>query len=480
MHPTKIDDAENTRQAAIDFPGAARQVRAKIMRASAVLASVSLLLVSQSAVHAQQVRTGADAFGSWEDDAPGVRRHIEPGDLPPPNNSGDPEEPDFERMPNVVEAPQGVMPDVPEGFAVQVFATGLKEPRVIRLAPNGDVFVAESGSGRVLVFPAGSAGNTPAEPTVFAENLEQPYGIVFHPQSEPQHVYVGAANQVVRFPYRDGDREATGPAEVVIADIPTERHWTRDLEVSPDGERLFVSIGSASNVAATMPEKSPEEVQAWEEQHGLGAAWGDEENRAVVRVFDPEGATVRNYATGLRNCSGLALQPGTDTLWCVVNERDHLGADLVPDFLARIEEGGFYGWPWYYVGGNEDPAHAGERPDLEGEVMVPEVLIQAHSSILDAVFYDADAFPDEYRGDAFAVLHGSWNREERTGYKVIRILMENGEPTGVYEDFLTGLVLDDDRVWARPAGIAVTQEGALLVADDANGTIFRIAYDESM
>ena len=205
---------------------------------------------------------------------------------------------------------------------------------------------------------------------------------MFHPPSNPQHVYVAAANQVVRYPYRNGDRKATGPAEVMIPNIPTSRHWTRDLEVSRDGKRLFVSIGSASNVAAKMPQKSPEEIQAYEKTHGLGAAWGEEENRAVVRVFDPEGKTVRNYATGLRNCSGMAMQPGTDTLWCTGNERDHLGPNLVPDYLTTVRDGGFYGWPWYHTGGNEDPAHAGKRPDLKDKVLVPEVLIQAHSSTM--------------------------------------------------------------------------------------------------
>ena len=222
------------------------------------LISFPLTLISLASLHAQEVRTGADAFGTWEGDAPGVSRHIRPTDLPPPSHhENDPEEPDFKRMPKVVEAPQGKMPDVPKGFAVQVFAKGLKQPRVIRIAPNGDIFVAESGSGRVLVFPADAAKGGPATPEVFAENLERPFGIVFHPPSDPQHVYVAAANQVVRYPYRKGDRKATGPAEVIIANIPTSRHWTRDLAVSRDGKRLFVSIGSASNVAATMPEKSP-------------------------------------------------------------------------------------------------------------------------------------------------------------------------------------------------------------------------------
>ena len=446
------------------------------MRAMIVLMSISLALVSPPSAHAQEVRTGANAFGTWESDAPGVSRHITPGDLPQPTHTeNDPEAPDFERLAKVVDAPQGRMPAVPEGFVVQVLATDLKQPRVIRVAPNGDIFVAESQAGRVLVFPA-LAGDAPAKPDVFAEGLNRPYGIVFHPPSGPRHVYVAAANQVVRYPYRSGDRKATAPAEIIIADIPTKRHWTRDLEVSPDGQRLFVSIGSASNVAAAMPEKTPAEIQTFEKTHGRGAAWGEEENRAVVRVFDPDGQTIRNYATGLRNCSGMAIQPGTNDLWCTGNERDHLGANLVPDFLTAVQDGGFYGWPWYYSGANEDPAHAGERPDLKDKVLVPDVLIQAHSSTLDLVFYDANAFPAEYRGDAFATLRGSWNREERTGYKVIRARMKDGKSTGVYDDFMTGFVLDKDTVWGRPAGIAVAQDGALLVSDDANGTIFRIMH----
>lgn len=443
--------------------------------AGATTAAAALLLALPAPAPAQQVLTGADAFGTWRDDAPGVRRHITPADLPPPTHTeNDPEAPDFENKANVVAAPKGKLPAVPDGFAVQVFASGLNEPRVMRIAPNADVFLAESGSGRVLVFAAGAAGGKPAKPEVFTEGLNQPYGIVFYPPAAPQHVYVAAADQVVRFPYKAGDRKATARAEVIVADIPTKRHWTRDLEVSPDGASIFVSIGSASNVAATMPNKTPDEIRAHEETHGLGAAWGDEENRAVVRVFNPDGTNLRTYATGLRNCSGMAIQPQTNALWCTGNERDHLGPDLVPDFLSTIQDGGFYGWPWYYIGGNEDPAHAGQRPDLKDNVKVPEVLIQAHSSALDLVFYDKDQFPAEYRGDAFATLHGSWNREHRTGYKVIRALMEDGKPTGVYEDFMTGFVLDEKTVWGRPAGIVVAQDGALLVTDDANGTIFRV------
>lgn len=447
------------------------------MRTSTLLTSLSLSLALATPVYAQDIRTGADAFGAWEADAPGVSRHIRAADLPPPSHhKNDPEAPDFERMAKVVDAPEGKTPALPDGFTAQVFAKGLKQPRVIRIAPNGDVFVAESGSGRVLVFAGDAAKGPSATHEVFAENLERPFGIAFHPPSDPQYVYVGAANQVVRYPYRSGDRKASGPAEVIIPDIPTTRHWTRDLAVSPDGKRLFVSIGSASNVAAKMPEKPAADFQTHEKTHGVGAAWGEEENRAVVRVFDPDGKNVRNFATGLRNCSGMTIQPGTDTLWCTGNERDHIGPNLAPDYLTTVRESGFYGWPWYYAGGNEDPAHAGERPDLKDKALVPDVLIQAHSSTMQIVFYDADAFPAEYRGDAFATLRGSWNREDRTGYKVIRARMKDGKPTGVYEDFMTGFVLDKDTVWGRPTGIAVARDGALLVSDDANGTIFRITH----
>lgn len=443
------------------------------MQMSALLASVPLVLFASGPLQAQDVLIGEAAFGTWEPDAPGVGRHITPADLPAPSLAdNDPEAPDFENMAEVVPAPEGAMPQVPEGFQVEVFATGLNQPRVIRIAPNGDIFVAETGSGRVLVFAADASAN--AEPEVFSDGLDRPFGIAFFPRDEPTHVYVASADKVVRYPYKVGERKAGGEAETIIADIPTERHWTRDLAASPDDQRLFVSIGSASNVAGAMPEMAGEEVKAHEETHGVGAAWGDEENRAVVRAFNPDGSEISNFATGLRNCSGMTIQPGTETLWCTGNERDHIGPNLVPDYLTSVQEDGFYGWPWYYTGGNEDPAHPGERPDLKDKVLVPDVLLQAHSSTMQIDFYDGDQFPEEYRGDAFATMRGSWNRELRTGYKVVRALFEDGKPTGVYEDFMTGFVLDDKKVWGRPTGLAVAQDGSLLVSDDSNGTIFRV------
>ncbi len=416
----------------------------------------------------------APLFGDWSNDAPGTRYQIRPGDLPTPQMAGTDPEASIANPAEVVEPPEGASPRVPDGFTVSVFARGLDMPRRVRVAPNGDIFVSETGAGRVLVFQASDTGAS-AQPSVFAEGLDRPFGIAFLPVENPQWVYVAAANQVVRYPYRAGARQAGGRAEVIIRDIPTERHWTRDLAASRDGQRLFVSIGSASNLGANgMPEMTPEQISQFEQTHGRGAAWGEEENRAVVRVFDPDGSNLRNYATGLRNCSGLTMQPGTDNLWCVVNERDHLGPNMVPDFMARIEDGAFYGWPWYTIGNREDPARAGQRTDLAGEVREPEVLIQAHSSTLDVAFYDHDAFPAEYGGSAFVALHGSHSRPQLTGYKVVRVGMSNGSPTGGYEDFMTGFVVDNETVWGRPASVAVTRDGALLVSDDANGTIFRV------
>lgn len=360
---------------------------------------------------------------------------------------------------------------------MDIYATGLNQPRVIRMAPNGDVFVAESGAGRIRVFrtPAGASQSTQQE--VFAEGLQRPYGIAFYPPGpNPRFMYIGETNRVVRYPYNNGDLKATGPFQVILPSLPTGGHWTRDLAVAPDGSRLFVAIGSRSNVAEGMPERSPEAIRSFEAARGRGAAWDTEEGRAVVRVFDSEGRDVRNYATGLRNCSGLTIQPSTGDLWCATNERDGLGDNVPPDYATRVQEGAFYGWPWFYIGNHEDPRLKGKRLDLRANITVPDVLIQAHSAPLGIVFYDGNLFPANYRGDAFVTLHGSWNRGLRTGYKVIRVLMRDGRPTGVYEDFLTGFVIDDKSVWGRPVGLAVARDGSLLVSEDGNNTIWRVSH----
>jgi len=293
--------------------------------------------------------------------------------------------------------------------------------------------------------------------------------------SNPEWVYVATTDRVVRFPYRDGDLVAGGAPETVVARLPSGGHVTRDIAFSLDGKRLYVAVGSASNAAEGQRPLPADAIGEWEAAHGLGASWGREEDRADVLAFDPDGGNQQTFATGIRNCAGLAVQPKTGAVWCATNERDGLGDNLPPDYVSRIREGAFYGWPWYYIGDNQDPRHAGERPDLASKVTVPDVLIQAHSAPLGLTFYTGDAFPEEYRGDAFATLHGSWNRSKRTGYKVVRIPMTDGVPTGEYEDFMTGMVLSDDVVWGRPVGIAVAHDGALIVSEDGNGTIWRVS-----
>jgi glucose/arabinose dehydrogenase len=290
-------------------------------------------------------------------------------------------------------------------------------------------------------------------------------------------------NHVVRYPYKAGDTEASGAPEVVVAQLaPSEGgHYSRDLVFSADGRRMFVAVGSLSNVAQDMPKKTPAEIAAWESEYGLGATWDDETRRADVLVFnvgtsDPG----KPFANGIRNCVGLTIQPGTGDLWCTVNERDGLGDNLVPDYSTRVREGAFYGWPWYYMGDNEEPRHAGERPDLKGKVTVPDVPYESHSAAVGLTFYTANtgasAFPAEYVGDGFAVFHGSWNKANRTGHKIVRVPMRDGVPTGEYVDFLVGFVTADGKPWARPASVTQAGDGALLMSDDDGNVIYRISY----
>ena len=430
-------------------------------------------------VVAAQVLTGKAAFGDWRADRPGVWRRIAVTDLPPPYATKS-----TANSASVVARPAGALPKTLPGFTVAPFATGVDGARLMRTAPNGDVFVAQSEGGQIRVLRAADGAPRPSVSTVFADGLDQPFGIAFYPAgANPQWVYVANTNSIVRFPYRNGDLKARGPAQTVVPKLTDSHtdHWTRDIVFSADGERMYVSVGSSSNVAEHMGRKTAAEAEAWEAQHGRGAGWGPETDRADVLVFTPEGGAPHAFATGIRNCVGLALEPRTQDLWCSTNERDGLGDDLVPDYVTRVREGGFYGWPWYYMGGTEDPRHKGERPDLAGATLTPDVPIQPHSAPLDMVFYPAGAagaaaFPADYRGDAFVALHGSWNRKLRTGYKVVRLKLKHGVPTGAYEDFLTGFVLDDQRVWGRPVGVTVAHDGALLVSEDGDGVIWRVAY----
>ena len=417
--------------------------------------------------------------GDWRNDAPGVRHSIALETLPAPYATGS-----AGNGPKVVDRPADAALSVPPGFTVQLFASGLSGPRLMRAAPNGDIFIAETGKGRIRVLRAADGASEPTQMAVYAAGLRGPFGIAFYPLGpDPRWVYVGNLNSVVRFPYRNGDLIARGPAEVVVPSLAesTGGHSTRDVAFSLDGRRMFISVGSGSNVAETMPVKSPAEIRLWEAAQGLGATWGFEARRANILETDPEGRQpARIFANGIRNAVGLAVNPATGELWASTNERDALGDDLVPDYITHVRDGGFYGWPWYYLGGHEDPRHANERPDLAGHVTIPDVPLQSHSASLQIVFYPAAsgvaAFPAEYRGEIFAAFHGSWNRSIRTGSKVVRVRFKNGVPTGEYEDFLTGFVIDNGHVWGRPVGVAVAHDGALLVTDDANNTIWRIAY----
>jgi len=422
---------------------------------------------------------GGIDLNDWQREAPGIQHHFMEADLPAPyatRSAGN--------GPRVVPQPPNTAPSVLPGFTVKKFAEGLSNPRLLRVAPNGDIFIAETGPSRIRVMRAADGADTPEVNQIYARGLDHPFGLAFYPPGDnPRWLYVANRNSVVRFAYHNGDVNAAGQPEVVVAKLSntTGGHTTRDVAFSRDGKRMFISVGSGSNVAEGMGRKTPEEIKIWEAQNGKGAAWGSETHRADILVTDPEGRQpLHPYATGIRNGVGLAVNPETGDLWVSVNERDALGDNLVPDYVTRVKEGGYYGWPWYYIGNHEDPRHAGERPDLAGQAIVPDVLEQSHSASLEMTFYTAThgvaVFPAEYRGDAFVALHGSWNRNTRTGYKIVRVRVDHGVPTGEYDDFMTGFVVDDNSVWGRPVGVAVAHDGALLVTEDGNDTMWRIAY----
>ncbi|MEY4376166.1 MAG: hypothetical protein RJB26_716 [Pseudomonadota bacterium] len=418
----------------------------------------------------------------WKKDAPGRVHRIDIKTLPAPFATES-----VRNVPRVVPKPEGAKLAVPPGFHVEVFVDGLSAPRSMLLAANGDIVLAETKAGKLKVLRPTADGKS-ATVTTFATGLQQPYGLAFYPSAEnARWLYVAEVNRVVRYAFKSGATEAQGEPEIVIPQLSPVAggHYTRDMAFSPDGKKLYVAVGSLSNIAEKMAKKTVDEARSWQATQGLGAAWDNEENRAQVRVFDMAGDTVadtrgRAYATGLRNCAGMTLQPGTGEVWCTVNERDALGDNLVPDYATHVREGAYYGWPWYYLGNHEDPRLAGERPDLAGKMTNPDVPFTAHSAALNIKFYAAEAgsslFPASYRGVPFVALHGSWNRGERTGHKVVTLAMRHGKPTGEYVDFLTGFITDDGNAWGRPAALAVAKDGSLLVADDGGNVIYRVSY----
>jgi glucose/arabinose dehydrogenase len=314
-------------------------------------------------------------------------------------------------------------------------------------------------AGEIKIF-RGITGAGKAEQTaVFATGLKRPFGINFYPPGpDPQWVYVANMKAVVRFPYKNGDLKARGGAQH-ITDLPGgEYHWTRDIQFSLDGKKMFVSIGSNSNVDDPDTDSS-------------------EKNTADILQFNPDGSGMRVYASGIRNPVGLAIQPKTGDLWCSTNERDGLGDNVVPDYITHVQDGGFYGWPWWYMGGHQDPRHKGKHPELKDKVITPDVLVHPHNASLEMTFYDGKQFPSEFQGDIFAAEHGSWNRAVRVGYELIRVpLHQSGHASGEYEDFMTGFVVDNKNVWGRPVGVAVAADGSLLVSDDGSNSIWRISY----
>ena len=407
---------------------------------------------------AGKVLTGRDALGDYSTDRPGTLRKITTADLPPPFATAS-----VDNGPHDMARPAGALPKVPAGFTASVFAEGLDNPRKILTAPNGDIFAVLSGPGQIQVLRDTNGDGKSETSQTFASGLNKPFGIAFYPSGpNPQWVYIGNTDSVVRFPYHNGDLTASGPSEIVTDTIPGGGHlrggghWTRDVVFSQDDKKMYVSVGSQTNV----------------NQENLEV----EKNRALIFEFDPDGKNGRIFASGIRNAVGLAVEPQTGALWASVNERDGLGDDLVPDYITSVKDRGFYGWPWYYLGPNEDPRKKGERPDLKDKVIVPDVLLQSHYASLCLTFYKATAFPEQYRGGIFAAEHGSWNRAKRAGYKIIFVPTKNGKATGEFQDFAVGFVGDNARVWGRPVGVTVANDGALLFSDDASGTIWRVAY----
>ncbi len=419
----------------------------------------------------------------WKKDAPGRVHKVDVATLPAPYATTS-----ANNFPRLIPKPVGAELKLPKGFKVDVYTKELTAPRAMTVAPNGDIFISETQTGRVKVMRPSADGSKPAKIDVFAQGLLQPLGIAFYPAGDkPQWVYVAETNRVVRYAYNVGDSVAKGVPEVVVPQLSPKAgggHYTRDIAFSPDGKRMFVSVGSMSNVPEDLPKKTPEEIKAWEAAHGVGAAWGNEENRADVLAFEVgSNKPGKIFATGIRNCVGLTVQPATGALWCTTNERDMLGDDLVPDYSTRVTEGGFYGWPWYYMGKYEDPRFAGQRSDLAGKAIVPDVRYTAHSASVDLEFYPknvtgSSAFPAEYAGDGFAVLHGSWNRGQRTGHKIVRLPMKDGVPTGEYIDFMVGFIGDDGNPWGRPVATVVTKDGSMLVSDDGANVVYRISYSK--
>lgn len=384
-------------------------------------------------------------------DLPGQHVDLRAADLPAPYATAS-----ASNSPNVVDRPAGTTLQVPPGFVASLFADRLGNARNLAVAPNGDVLLVASAEGRVVLLRDDGKGHA-VRSEIFADGLEGPSGIAIRDGA----VYVADLRAVWRFPYPGGDAKANNKAATQVTPNgalgTANGHATRNLAFAPDGKTFYVAVGSRGNVDEEAPP------------------------RATVMEFRADGTGGQVFASGLRNAVGIGFRPGSNDLYVAVNERDGLGDGLVPDYFTRLQRGGFYGWPYSYIGQNPEPRQRGKHPELVAKAIVPDILFRSHSAPLGLVFYTGGQFPAEYRGDAFVTLHGSWNSAVPTGYEVVRVRFRDGKPAGGYEVFATGFQLGSERtarVWGRPVGIALAKDGSLLVADDTGGTIWRISYGE--
>jgi glucose/arabinose dehydrogenase len=353
--------------------------------------------------------------------------------------------PSATNAPRVVDPPAGAMLHVPQGFSVATWASGFDTPRFMLLAPGGEILLSDSGAGIVYVF----AGGKPETKKPLVMGLNRPYGLAVW----QNYLYVAETNRVKRFPY-DAKALTVGAGQEILQVPGGGNHWTRAIVFDRAGQKLYVSVGSSSNITP------------------------DEERRAAINRYNPDGSGHEIFASGTRNPSSIHWYPNSDTLWVTVIERDGLGDDLPPDYFTHVQPGGFYGWPWAYFGPHPEPRHNGQHPELVQKTITPDVALPAHNSPLDFAFYTGTQFPAEYRGGAFITLHGTWNRSQRAGYKVVHVPFQNGRPSGPPRDFLTGwMIAPANRdVWGRPVGVITLPDGSLLVSDDGGKKIWRVSY----
>ena len=356
----------------------------------------------------------------------------------------------------------GRKPQAPSGFTVRLFADDIDTPRWALSLPNGDILVAASlrgpgpevgaTSNRIILFRDSDGDGKSDFRSVLVKDLNRPHGILLL----GDYLYVGNTDAVVRFKYQLGQTEITTPGKKIL-DLPPGGHYTRNLIASPDGKKIYVAVGSKTNV----------------DENGEDAK---DPRRAAILEMNPDGTGMRVYASGMRNPVGMDWEPVTRKLWAVVNERDALGDQLVPDYATSVKENAFYGWPYSYYGQNEDPRKKGQRPDLVGRAISPDYATGAHTATLGFTFYTGKQFPAKYQGGAFIAQHGSWNRSSLVGYRVAFLPFKNGKPAGPMEDFLTGFIANDKEVYGRPVVAALLQDGSLLVVDDEASKLWHVRY----